>query len=443
MLIVRLEMIYGRYQMKKIIFLFFLVFTISCSIQNKDVTIITGKLVGSDGNPLIKTNIKFGVGDEIKPIALIQKDSGAYGIITDHIGYINIKFSGTNHHSAEVPFLLSKPERIKLNVQLSANEQDKNASIQFMDSSSLSAKYNAVNVWLNENKQKSEMKEVGELIFQRINTEQDTNIKTLLCYSYMNNFFNSPHVDPVKAKQILRIMPPASIVWDMGPNYLMWFYYILPADDHYQLEEYIEKVSHESVYPRVRSEAIAYFLLLAEMEKDSNGIQKYYKRLISECPETMRAREARFKYDVLAPGKKVLSFAVASLDNPEEIYSNKTMLGNTYLIEFWRSTCGHCRGEMPFLHNAYEKFKNDGFEILCLSLDDSPLEVIEFRKGDWKMPWYHAFLEGGFDNEIAQKFGVIGTPTPILVDSEGKIIVTGNALRNGDLIRTLTEYFEK
>jgi len=429
--------------MNKMLSLFLLVITISCSTQKKDVTIITGKLVGSDGNPIIKTNIKFGFNDEIKPISLTQKDDGTYEIITDHVGHINIKFSGVNHHSVEIPFLFSKPEIIKLNIQLSPNKHNNDASIQFMDSSSISAKYNTINIWLNEYKQKNGMENVGEELFRKINAEQDINIKALLCYSYMISFFNTPNVDPVKAKDILHIIPPASIVWDMNPNFLMWFYYILPADDHNMLDAYIEKVSHENMYPQVRSEAIAYFLFSAEMEKDSIKIQKYYKRLISECPETLRATDARFKYDILAPGKQVPSFSVTSIDNSGETYTDKTMLGKVCLIEFWATTCGHCKGEMPYLHDAYEKYKNKGFEILSLSLDHSPVEVIEYRKGEWKMPWHHAFLEGEFDHEIARKFGVNSYPTPILVDSEGKIVVTGNALRNVDLIETLSDYFEK
>jgi thiol-disulfide isomerase/thioredoxin len=128
---------------------------------------------------------------------------------------------------------------------------------------------------------------------------------------------------------------------------------------------------------------------------------------------------------------------------PPVQFFGTSSLGKVYLIEFWSTTCGHCKGEMPFLHDAYEKYKNKGFEILSLSLDQSPDEVIEYRKGEWKMPWHHAFLEGEFDHEIAKKFGVRGTPTPILVDSEGKIIVTGNALRNVELIKTLLDYFKK
>lgn len=429
--------------MNKMLSLFLLVITISCSTQKKDVTIITGKLVGSGGNPIIKTNIEFGFNDKIKPISLTQKDNGTFEIMTDHVGHINIEFSGVNHHSVEIPFLFPKPEIIKLNIQLSSNEHNNDASIQFMDSSSISAKYNAINIWLNEYKQKNGMENVGEELFRKINAEQDINIKALLCYSYMINFFNTPNVDPIKTKDILQIIPPASIVWDMNPNFLMWFYYILPADDHNLLDAYIEKVSHENMYPRVRSEAIAYLLFSAEMEKDSIKIQKYYKRLISECPATFRATDARFKYDILAPGKQVPSFSVTSIDNPGETYTDKTMLGKIYLIEFWATTCGHCKREMPYLHDAYEKYKNKGFEILSLSLDHSPVEVIEYRKGEWKMPWHHAFLEGEFDHEIARKFGVKGYPTPILVDSEGKIIVTGNALRNVELIETLSDYFEK
>lgn len=427
--------------MKKLLSLFFMIFIISCSPQEKNVTIISGKLVGYDGNPLKKANIKFGFIGKVKPISLIQKDDGTYEIITDHVGHINIKFSGISHHSEKVPFLLSKPEIIKLNVQLSSNEHNNDASIQFMDSSSISAKYNTINIWLNEYKQKNGMKNVGEELFRKINAEQDINIKALLCYSYMINFFNTPNVDPVKAKDILQIIPPASIVWDMSPNFLVWFYYILPADDHNLLDAYIEKVSHENMYPRVRSEAIAYFLFSAEMEKDSIKIQKYYKRLISECPATFRATDARFKYDILAPGKQVPSFSVTSIDNPGETYTDKTMLGKVYLIEFWATTCGHCKREMPYLHDAYKKYKNKGFEILILSLDHSPVEVIEYRKGEWKMPWRHAFLKDGDENEIAKKFGVQGTPTPILVDADGKIIATTNKVRRENLVKTLDAYF--
>ena len=318
---------------------------------------------------------------------------------------------------------------------------DTESNLEFADTNSITAKYNSLNEWLKEDRNEHDLEKVAEEIFAKINVEQEIDTKSLLCYLYMINFFNTSRVDLNKAKEILQIIPPSSIVWTMNPNFLAWFWFILPQKDHDLLDSYIERVSNENKYPPVKSEAINYFLSLAEMEEDSIKIRRFYNRLITECPETFRAKDAIFKYEILAPGKDVPSFSVTSIDKPEEVYTEKSLLGKVYLIEFWATTCGHCQTELPYMHDAYEKYKKNGFEILSLSLDNSPAAVTEFRKGEWKMPWLHAFLKDGFENEIAKKFGVGGYPTPILIDAEGKIIAVKNKLRGENLDKTLDEYF--
>ncbi|MBN1848717.1 MAG: redoxin domain-containing protein, partial [Deltaproteobacteria bacterium] len=399
--------------MNKTIILLMVLVMVSCGPRTEDVSVIKGTVVGSDGEPVEKANINIVNFEKknIKPLSLTQKEDGTFEIRTDSTGYMNIEFTGLDHPSERVTLLIREPEEIQLHVRLGSKKNQSDAAVKFGESDSLSAKYYTVKERVKEWKQNRDKEKVGEEIFQKIKTEQDADYQSFLCFSYMNNFFNSPQVDPEKAKEILRIIPPSSIVWTMNPNYLSWFWFILPKEDHDLLESYIDKVSHENNYPWVRAEAINYFLASAEVKKDSQNIQKFYKRLITECPESFRARDARFKYEILAPGKKVLSFSVISLDDPEVTYTDRTMLGSVYLMEFWVTTCGHCKREIPYLHEAYSKFKDKGFNILSLSLDDSPEVVKEFRKGEWKMPWYHTFLEGEFNNEIAEKFGVHGYPT--------------------------------
>ena len=82
------------------------------------------------------------------------------------------------------------------------------------------------------------------------------------------------------------------------------------------------------------------------------------------------------------------------------------MKGKIYLIDLWATWCGPCVGEMEILHEVYQKYKDNGFEILSISFDVSPKEVKAFRKKDWKMPWLHAFSEGQFASKAAKIFEV-------------------------------------
>jgi hypothetical protein len=97
---------------------------------------------------------------------------------------------------------------------------------------------------------------------------------------------------------------------------------------------------------------------------------------------------------------------------------------------------------MPYLHAAYAKYQQDGFTILSLSFDEKPEDVIEYRaRGEWAMPWLHAFVESGFGNDLAKQFQVYGIPKPVLIGREGKILATFRDLSREKLDETLAGVF--
>jgi thiol-disulfide isomerase/thioredoxin len=134
----------------------------------------------------------------------------------------------------------------------------------------------------------------------------------------------------------------------------------------------------------------------------------------------------------ITAGKAVPEFELSLIDNGQ-VVSRSSMLGKHYLLDFWATWCGPCLGEMPHLQSAYEKFRGDGFEIISISFDESVEDVREFRAEKWKMPWLHAYLEGGFTADMAGEFEVSGIPKPILVDPEGTILAAGPELRGDRL----------
>jgi thiol-disulfide isomerase/thioredoxin len=138
----------------------------------------------------------------------------------------------------------------------------------------------------------------------------------------------------------------------------------------------------------------------------------------------------------VAKGKPVPEFSV-KLMNTGETVSNTSLKGKTYMIDFWAVWCGPCRGELPGLHAAYEKFKSK-ITVLSLSFDRTPTDVEKFRANPaTPMPWLHTFVEKGFESDLAKTFEVRGIPKPILVDANGIIAATDSELRGENLQKTL------
>ena len=110
--------------------------------------------------------------------------------------------------------------------------------------------------------------------------------------------------------------------------------------------------------------------------------------------------------------------------------------GKFVLIDFWASWCGPCRRENPNVVQAYNQFKDLGFEILSVSLDRDRNRWIRAIEEDG-MIWKHVSDLKGWGNEAAGLYGVRSIPHTILLDREGRIIARN--LRGAALEQTLRQ----
>lgn len=116
--------------------------------------------------------------------------------------------------------------------------------------------------------------------------------------------------------------------------------------------------------------------------------------------------------------------------------SLSSLRGKYVLIDFWASWCGPCRMENPNVVRMYNKFKDKGFAIYGVSLDQSKDNWVKAIEKDG-LTWTHVSDLKYWQSAAAQKYGVNAIPATFLLDKNGKIIAKN--LRGEALEKKLEE----
>lgn len=283
------------------------------------------------------------------------------------------------------------------------------------------------------------VKPVNEALFESTNKENSA----LHLAAYLDLVLNGYKPDySAKVERLIFELGPMHPIWSLNQ------FYAFSAMDLSQDEQAKAKFTSEmsEKYPNdaVREVATYAGFLAADNAMDTEKKRFFYDKLLAEFPASQFVEYAKYQFnpdDKVVSGAQVPDFSVVSLDG-KTTYSPSMFKGKFILMDFWATWCGPCVQEMPELHAVYEDFKGEKFDVLSLSFDEEIGAISEFRKNRFKMPWMHTFVEGGFENPIAEKFEVTGIPKPILINPEGKIVAMGIQLRGANLRKTLQKFIK-
>ena len=134
-------------------------------------------------------------------------------------------------------------------------------------------------------------------------------------------------------------------------------------------------------------------------------------------------------------GKPAIEFHVNDLDGGD--LSLVKYRGKIILLDFWAVWCPPCRAETPHLKRAYEKFKNEGFEIIGISLDHDRAKLLQYIKEE-DITWPQFFDKRWV---VARPYRIAWIPHNFLIDHEGVIRKSG--LRGGALEPAIAELIQE
>lgn len=119
-------------------------------------------------------------------------------------------------------------------------------------------------------------------------------------------------------------------------------------------------------------------------------------------------------------GKSVPDFSAIDLGGRP--ISLQQYRGKVVLLDFWAVWNSFCIGDILNLKKIYDTYKDEGFDIIGVSLDTDEAKLRNFLKEN-NIPWRQIFSGKERQCPLGQQSDVRSIPTRWLIDRDGKLIV--------------------
>lgn len=138
-------------------------------------------------------------------------------------------------------------------------------------------------------------------------------------------------------------------------------------------------------------------------------------------------------------GKFFSDVAAVTPEGTKVMLSDYVGKGDIVFLDFWASWCAPCIEDIPNVKKAYDKYKDKGFKVVGVSLDDD--------RDKWtaainrlNLQWAQLSDLKGWDSDFVKHYPARPIPYTVLLDGEGKVLET--RLRGNMLLSTLSKYID-
>ena len=154
-----------------------------------------------------------------------------------------------------------------------------------------------------------------------------------------------------------------------------------------------------------------------------------------------RVHVLRLLYEVEYSGPRPLT-DLAGLDLDGKPVSREDFAGKVLLVDFWATWCVPCLMEMPNVVAAEQRYRDEGFAVLGISLDRENAEVrMREVMAEQGMNWRQLYDGGFWKTKWAVDNDILAIPAAFLIDRSGRVRYTN--LTGEELHRRIEELLDE
>jgi len=215
-----------------------------------------------------------------------------------------------------------------------------------------------------------------------------------------------------------------------------------------------EKDSLKNLYEQWRQKAEAYQYDYIEKNKDYVGLIIMQSLISGQSADLQKIRTSFEKYPLPVRtsnlGKYINTYLltkgateiggkapnfVGTTPEGKKLSLNQAM-GKVTIIDFWASWCRPCRAENPYLVEIYNKYHEQGLNVIGVSLDRNRKSWLNAIKDDG-LKWQHVSELKFWQDPIAKMYAVMSIPQTFILDAKG--VIRAKNLRRKDLEEKIVE----